>query len=111
MTDKIIILNTCGSVEEAERIARVLVEAKLAACVNILAGIRSIYRWKGAVEDSGEWLLLIKTRRELFAAVSAELRRVHSYEVPEAIAVPVVDGLPDYLSWIDDETNGERRHG
>ena len=104
MTDKIVVLSTCGSGDEAERIARGLVEAHLAACVNIVPGIRSIYRWQGAIEDSAECLLVIKTRRELFSRVAAELRRMHSYEVPEAIALPVVDGSEAYLAWIDHET-------
>ena len=105
MTDKIVVLSTCGSEVEAERVARALVEAKLAACVNIVPGVRSIYRWQGKVEEAAECLLVIKTRRELFTQLSSELRRVHSYEVPEGIALSVLDGLPEYLSWIDRETN------
>lgn len=104
MTDKIVVFSTCGSEEEAVRVARALVEAQLAACVNILPQIRSIYRWQGAIEDGAEWLLIIKTKRELFPALTAKLRAVHSYEVPEAIALSVVDGLPDYLAWIDRES-------
>jgi periplasmic divalent cation tolerance protein len=106
MTDKILALSTCGSAEEAERIARGLVEARLAACVNIVPGLRSIYRWQGAVEDAGEWLLLIKSRRDLLEPLEAELRRLHSYEVPEMIAVAIVDGAPDYLAWMDAEVEG-----
>lgn len=105
MTDKIVVLSTCGSTEEAESLARALIEARLAACVNIVPGVRSVYRWKEAIEESGEWLLVIKTRRELLERLMAELRRLHSYEVPEAIALAVVDGLPTYLSWIDAETS------
>ena len=105
MTDKIVVLSTCGSADEAERIARALVDARAAACVNIVPGVRSVYRWHGAVEDAAEWLLVIKTRRDLVNNVKVELRRVHSYEVPEAIALPVVDGLPEYLAWIDKETS------
>lgn len=104
MTDKIVVFSTCGSEEEAVRVARGLVEAQLAACVNIVSQIRSIYRWQGAIEDGTEWLLVIKTRRELFGAIAAKLRSIHSYEVPEAIALPIVDGLPDYLAWIDHES-------
>ena len=104
MTDKIVVLSTCSSEEEAVRVARALVEAQLAVCVNIVPRIRSIYRWKDAVEDASEWLLLIKTRRELFQALAAKLRTVHSYEVPEAVALPIVDGLPEYLEWIDRES-------
>jgi periplasmic divalent cation tolerance protein len=102
MTDKIIVFSTCGSAEEAGRIARALVEKKVAACVNILTGMRSVYRWKGAVEDAEESLLVIKTTRDLFGRVRDEIRALHSYEVPEVIALPVVDGLDAYLSWIGD---------
>ena len=73
MTDKIVVLTTCSSAEEAERIARALVEKRLAACVNVLPGARSFYRWKDALEDASEWLLLIKSNRELFDALRAEL--------------------------------------
>ncbi len=104
MTDKIVVLSTCGSEDEAERIARGLVDARVAACVNIVPGLRSIYRWKGAVEDAGEWLLLIKTRRDRFAELQTQLRRLHSYEVLECIALPVIDGSGAYLGWIDSET-------
>jgi periplasmic divalent cation tolerance protein len=104
MTDKILVLSNCGSAEEAERVARHLVDTRSAACVNIVPGIRSIYRWKGVVEDASEWTLLIKTRRPLLERIQRELRKVHSYEVPELIAVPIVGGLEAYLQWIEDET-------
>jgi periplasmic divalent cation tolerance protein len=104
MTDKIVVFSTCASEDEAVRIGRALVDAQLAACVNILPPVRSIYRWKGVVEDTAEWLLVIKTKRELFTQLSAKLRSIHSYEVPEAIAIPIVDGPSDYLDWIDSET-------
>jgi periplasmic divalent cation tolerance protein len=103
MTDKIVILSTCGSAEEAERIAAALVESQTAACVNIVPGVSSIYGWKGTVERTTEWLLLIKTRRELFERVAAELRKLHSYQVPEIIALPVTAGSENYLAWIDGE--------
>ncbi len=103
MTDKIVILTTCGSAEEAERIARALVDARLAACVNMLPGVRSFYRWKGAIEDSAEVLLLIKSSRSLFAALRAELEKWHSYELPEVIALPVVEGSDGYLAWFEKE--------
>ena len=103
MTDKIVVLSTCPSAEEAEKIARTLVEKRLAACVNVVPGARSFYRWKGALEEAGEWLLLIKSRRELFPRLCAELESLHSYEVPEAVALPIVDGSPAYLSWLDAE--------
>jgi periplasmic divalent cation tolerance protein len=103
MTDKIIVLTTCGSEEEARRIARGLVEKRLAACVNLAAGIRSIYRWKGAIEEEGEYLLVIKSRRDLFEKLRVELEALHSYELPEAIALAVVDGSEAYLGWLDRE--------
>jgi periplasmic divalent cation tolerance protein len=103
MTDKIVILSTCGSAEEAEKIAGRLVEAQVAACVNIVPGIRSVYGWKGAVERATEWLLLIKTRQELFGRVAAEVRKLHSYQVPELIALPVTAGSENYLAWLDGE--------
>jgi periplasmic divalent cation tolerance protein len=103
MTDKIIVLSACDSEEQAASIARNLVEQRLAACVNILPGARSIYRWKEQVEIAAEWLLVIKSRRDLFGAVRAEIVRLHSYEVPEVIALPVVDGADSYLAWLDGE--------
>src|SRR5919106_2873759 len=103
MTDKIVVFSNCGSAEEAERVARHLVDSRAAACVNIIPGVRSIYRWKGAVEDAAEWTLLIKTRRALLETIERELRKAHSYELPGLISVAVVDGLESYLPWIDDE--------
>jgi periplasmic divalent cation tolerance protein len=105
VTDKIIVLSTCGSSDEALGIARALVDARVAACVNILPSVRSVYRWKGALEDSAEVMLVIKTRRDLFPRLQVELRKAHSYEVPEAVAIPIVDGLEAYLNWIDQETS------
>ncbi|MDQ6704869.1 MAG: divalent-cation tolerance protein CutA [Acidobacteriota bacterium] len=103
MTGNIVVLNTCGSSEEAERIARRLVDERLAACVNVLAPTRSFYRWKGVVEDASEWLLVIKTSRDRFEALRAALEAAHSYELPEILAIPVVDGSPNYLNWLEGE--------
>ena len=105
MTDKIVVLNTCSSADEAERIARRLVEARLAACVNVVAGARSFYRWQGAIESAQEWLLVIKTSRVLFEGLRAELEKIHSYEVPELIALPIVEGSPNYLLWLEGEVS------
>jgi periplasmic divalent cation tolerance protein len=102
MTDKRIVLTTAGSEEEAQKIARHLVEHRLAACVNIVPKIESIYRWQGKVESSREWLLLIKTTAERFPAVLDAVRRLHSYELPECIAISVEDGSAEYLQWIED---------
>lgn len=104
MTDKLVVLTNCGSAEEADRVARALVEAGLAACVNILPGVRSVYRWRGAVEEAQEWTLLIKTTRRLSDRVAALIERLHSYDLPEVVALPVVAGLEPYLDWIDAET-------
>jgi len=108
MTDgneAIVVLVTAGSAESAEKIARALVEERLAACVNVIPGIRSIYRWQGRVADDAEWLLVAKTGRSRFAELEARVRALHSYEVPEVIMLPVVGGAADYLAWIAAETD------
>ncbi len=103
MTDKIVVFNTCDSAEEAERLARTLVDRHLAACVTVISPVRSFYRWQGAVADAAEWLLLIKTSRPLFEKLRAALQTAHSYELPELLALPVVEGSPGYLAWMDGE--------
>ena len=100
MTDKIVVLSTCASEEEAGRLARSLVEQHLAACVNVVSGIQSYYHWQGNVEQASEFLLVIKTSRARFAELCAALEQAHSYEVPEVIALPIVDGAPNYLNWV-----------
>ena len=101
MTDKIVVLTTCDSEQHAEKLARHLVEERVAACVNLLPKARSIYRWNEKIEDSTEWMLIIKSRRDLFAALRAEIQKLHTYETPELIALPVVDGSESYLAWFD----------
>lgn len=102
-TDKVVVLVTCGSAREAKRIARELVARKLAACVNVLeAPVRSTYRWKGKVETATERLLLIKSSRKFLTALHAEVERLHSYDIPEFIALPIIAGSPAYLRWLDD---------
>jgi uncharacterized protein involved in tolerance to divalent cations len=103
MTDKIVVLSTCASAEEAQRVAGALIEKRLAACVNVMPGIRSVYRWQDAIEDQEEVLLLIKTSRALLEELRSEIERLHSYEVPEVIALPVVDGSERYLAWMNRE--------
>ncbi len=103
MTDKIVVLSTCASAEEAQRVARALVEKRLAACVNVMPGVRSVYRWQEAIEDEEEVLLLIKTSRTLLDELRGEIERLHSYEVPEVIALAVVDGSERYLAWMNRE--------
>lgn len=103
MTDKIVVFSTCESAEEAAKVARQLVEARLAACVNVVPSVRSIYRWRGQIEDAGECLLVIKSRRDLFPRLREAIAGMHSYEVPEVLALPVVDGSDSYLAWLDRE--------
>lgn len=101
MTDKIVVLVTCGSKKEARKIAQALVQRRLAACVQeIGVPVLSMYRWKGRVESANEVLLLIKTSRKRFSAVSTLVKKLHSYEVPEIIALNIADGSREYLDWI-----------
>jgi len=100
-----LVLVTTGSQEEGECIARALVDSRLAACVNIVPGLRSIYRWEGRIWDEGEFLLLIKTRMSLFEQVEGKVKEMHSYEIPEIIAIPIVLGSKTYLSWLGESTN------
>ena len=100
MTDKRIVLSTAGSEDEARKIAHHLVEQRLAACVNVIPRIESIYRWKEKVESSQEVLLLIKTSADRFGQVRDAIRELHSYELPECVAIGIEDGSPDYLQWL-----------
>jgi periplasmic divalent cation tolerance protein len=100
MTDKRIVLSTAGSEDEARKIASHLVEQRLAACVNIVPQIESVYRWQGKVESSREWLLLIKTTVERFSSIRDAIQQLHSYELPECIAINIEDGSAAYLEWI-----------
>jgi periplasmic divalent cation tolerance protein len=101
MTDKIVVLVTCGSAKEARKIGRALVEARLAACANVLGSpVQSTYRWNGKVESAREFLIVLKTSRKCFAAMERAIRRLHSYDVPEIVALPIAKGSRDYLKWI-----------
>ena len=103
MTDKLVVLVTCSNATEARRIARSVVDARLAACVNILPGaVTSIYRWKGKVESARERMLLIKTSRKRLGKLQAAVEKLHSYDVPEFIALPIVEGSPSYLAWLEE---------
>ena len=104
MTDKRIVLSTAGSEQEAQKIAHILVKRRLAACVNILPQIQSIYRWKGEIESAQEWLLLIKTRADKFPAVRDAIGELHSYEVPECVVLEIEDGSLPYLQWLEKAT-------
>jgi periplasmic divalent cation tolerance protein len=103
-TEEIVIFITAPQEDEATRIARSLVEARLAACVNIIKNIRSVYTWQGNVEDDSEVLMIVKTQRNLFDSVSAKVNELHSYDVPEIIALPIIDGSDDYLKWLKEST-------
>lgn len=85
--------------------ARLLVERRLAACVNIVTPVRSIYRWQGAIEEATEWLLIIKSSRARFAELAEAIRAEHSYELPEVVALPIVEGSAAYLAWLNAETH------
>ena len=103
MTENIVVLVTCGSKEEGSQIGRALVKARLAACVNVLeAPIESIYSWKGKVDTAKEFLMIIKTSRPRFAALQEMVKRLHSYDIPEIIALPIEKGSRDYLAWLAD---------
>ena len=107
MTDKRIVLTTAGSEEEARKIARALVERSLAACVNVVPQVTSIYRWRGKVEEAHEWLLIVKTTAGAFEEVRSAISTLHSYEVPECVCLAIEDGASDYLQWIGDSVAGE----
>jgi periplasmic divalent cation tolerance protein len=106
MTDKRLVLTTAGSQQEAHSIAHALVERRLAACVNIVAPVQSIYRWEGKMESAEEWLLLIKTTTGMFSALSEAIRELHSYDVPECVAVSIEEGSENYLNWIGESVAG-----
>lgn len=112
MTDKVVIMVTAASRRECRKIARHLVEAKLAACVNITLVVESIYRWEGKLADDKEFLMLIKSTRGLFPQIKAEISKIHSYHTPEIICLPIIDGSRNYLQWIGDSvkpsSSGER---
>jgi periplasmic divalent cation tolerance protein len=96
-----LVLTTCPSMEEAEALAEKILQARLAACVNIVPGVKSLYEWKGKLERDQEFLLLIKSRSEGFPELEKLVQSSHSYELPELIAVPIEQGLAPYLNWID----------
>lgn len=102
MSEPLLILSTCPDEATARRIAGALVEQRLAACVNILSGLRSVYLWEGRSHDDAELLLLIKTRSTAYTAVEARIIELHPYELPEVVAVPIQNGLSNYLAWIND---------
>ena len=106
MADHLVVLMTAGSHEEADRIATALVGECLAACVNIIPGVTSIYRWEGEIQRDQEWLLVAKSQSELLEALVARIQSLHSYDVPEILALPVAGGSEAYLRWVDDSVAG-----
>ena len=103
-TNEVVVYITASGEDEAAKIAKALVEAKLAACVNIVKNVRSIYSWQGKIEDEPEALLIVKTQKKHFSAVSAKVKELHSYSVPEVIALPILEGSEDYLKWLKEVT-------
>ena len=102
MTDKLLILTTVGSDSEARKIAQMLVERHLAACVNIIPKVQSVYRWEGKMENAEEYLLIAKTTREKEIEAQDAIRELHSYDLPECISIPIDGGSSEYLKWITD---------
>jgi len=100
----ILVLVTAASARDAGRIGRALVKAGLAACVNVVPGLRSLFRWEGKIADEREVLMLVKSRADLFESLAQEVRRLHRYTVPEIIAFPIARGTADYLAWIQQST-------
>jgi len=103
--DNVVVFITVSGEEEAARIAHAIIAARLAACVNIVKGMRSVYRWKGKIEDEAEVLMIAKTRGALFERLSEKVRELHSYTVPEVIAIPIISGAEGYLKWLREETD------
>lgn len=102
--DEIVVFITASNEDEAAKIARTLVEARLAVCVNIMKNIRSIYSWQGKIEDEAEVLMIAKTQKPLFDTFVRKVKELHSYTVPEIIAMPIIEGSEDYLKWLREVT-------
>ena len=102
--EEIVVFITASDEDEASKIAKALVEARLAGCVNIIKDIRSIYSWQGKIEDEKEVLIVIKTQKILFYPLMERVKELHSYKVPEIIALPIIEGSEDYLKWLKDVT-------
>jgi periplasmic divalent cation tolerance protein len=105
----LVVFVTAASSDEAATIARALVEEHLAACVNVVPGIRSFFWWEGRLQEANETLLVMKTHRERYGALEARVRSLHSYSVPEILALPVESGSPDYVAWVRESVHAEGR--
>jgi periplasmic divalent cation tolerance protein len=108
-SDVLVVLSTFGSIDEARAVCRHLVEERLAACANLVPTVESIYRWQGAVETATETMAILKTTADGFAKLEARLRELHSYEVPEIVALPVQGGSEAYLRWVEENVGAEQR--
>ena len=104
--EQCVVYVTCGSENEADTLAKTIVEERLAACVNIIPNIRSIYAWEGAIQNEQEWLLVIKTIRPTLDRLYQRIRQLHIYTVPEFIALPLLAGSPEYLNWVTENASG-----
>ena len=107
MSEHLVVLITAGSQEEAERVAGALVMGRLAACANVIPGVTSIYRWDGQIQQDQEWLLVVKSQQAVLEDLVECVQELHSYDVPEIIALPVTGGSKAYLDWIDQEVPGQ----
>lgn len=103
--DAVVVYITVSNEEESVNIAKTLVEERLAGCINIVKDIRSIYSWQGKIEDEPELLLIVKSRRNLFKRLKDRVKELHSYTVPEIIAIPIIEGSEDYLKWLQEVTD------
>jgi periplasmic divalent cation tolerance protein len=110
MSEHLVVLMTAGSQEEAERIAGALVGERLAVCVNVISGVTSVYRWEGEVKRDPEWLLMAKSRGDVLDDLVRRVKALHSYDVPEIIALPLAGGSEAYLRWIDSEVHSGAAH-
>jgi len=106
VTGRVVVLCTIGSAEDAERVARAVVERGLAACVNVVPGVTSFYRWRGEIAQDAEWLMVMKTTAARFEALREALVKLHPYDVPEVVELPIERGHPPYLAWIDESVAG-----
>lgn len=102
--EAIVVYITTPNEDEAAKIARAIVEERLAGCVNIIKGIRSIYSWQGKIEDDSEALMVVKTQRHLFESLKNRIKELHSYTVPEIVALPIIEGSEDYMNWLKEVT-------
>jgi periplasmic divalent cation tolerance protein len=109
MSERVVVLITAGSTEEAQKIAAALVGERLAACVNVIPTVHSVYRWAGKVEEDQETLLVVKSRHEVLDRLIERVRALHSYEVPEIIALPLIAGDAAYLRWLDEQVGPEKK--